>query len=214
MTSGAINSSEIKALSRTGDPAAAALTRYIADLSLDAPAIDRALMIVHTSFESPAWVEHVADREPRATLSLLDYMDTQTRDAAIRKKIADERLFVLDQVAKLKVGTTCLNANFTAANAGRATVDTVQMSKVYRLLIEPERSRATPSRRMGDRAAGYLTRLIGNLHAGCGRHETGIKRHSLVIRSSRRRAPSRLWRCCKIWKPRVMLPMPRPHGNS
>ena len=161
MTSGMITGIEIKALSRTGDPAAAALTRYVADLSLDAAGMDRALMIVHTSFGSPAWVEHVADREPKATLQLLDYLDAQTRDAAVRKKIADERVFVLDQVAKLKVGTTCLIANFTAANAGRATVETVQMMKVYRLLIEPERSNVTASRRLGDRVAGYLTRLIG-----------------------------------------------------
>ena len=70
-------------------------------------------------------------------------------------------MFVLDQVAKLKVGTTCLNGNFTAANAGRASVETVQMSKVYRLLIEPERINAAAWRRMGDRAAGYLAKLIG-----------------------------------------------------
>lgn len=161
MTSGAINSIEMKALSRTGDPAAAALTRYIANLGLDAAAIDRALMIVHMSFGSPAWVEHVADREPTATLALLEYLGGQARDATVRKKIVDERVFVLDEVAKLKVGTTCLNANFTAANAGRATVETVQMAKVYRLLIEPERINASASRRMGDRAAGYLSRLIG-----------------------------------------------------
>ena len=118
-------------------------------------------MIVHMALGSPAWVEHVADREPKATLSLLDYLDAQTLDAAARKKIADERVFVLDQVAKLKVGTTCLIANFTAANAGRATVETVQMSKVYRLLTEPERINASASPRMGDRVAGILTRLIG-----------------------------------------------------
>ena len=161
MTSGMLSGFEIKALSRTGDPAAAALTRYIAGMNLDAPGMDRLLWIVHGSFGSPAWVEHVADREPKATLSLLEYLDTQTRDAAVQKKLADERLFVLDQVAKLKVGTTCLIANFTAANAGRATVETVQMSKVYRLLIEPERINAAAWPRMGDRAAGFLTRLIG-----------------------------------------------------
>ena len=161
MTSGTITGVEIKALSRTGDPTTAALTRYITGSKLDAPGIERAMMIVHTSFGSPAWVEHVADREPKATLPLLDYLETQTRDAAVRKKIADERVFVLEQVAKLKVGTTCLIANFTAANAGRATVETVQMSKVYRLLIEPERINAAAWPRMGDRAAGLLTKLIG-----------------------------------------------------
>ena len=118
-------------------------------------------MIVHTSFGSPAWVEHVADREPTATLSLLTHLEAQTRDDGVRKKIADERVFVLDQVARLKVGMTCMTANYAAADVRPATVDTVQMSKVYRLLSEPERTNLTLSRRMKDRAAGYLTRLIG-----------------------------------------------------
>ena len=180
ITFGVISGFEIKALSRTGDPAAVALTRHIADLSLDAAGIDRALMIVHTSFGSPAWVERVADRQPTATLSLLEYLGGQTRDPAVRKKIADERVFVLGQVAKLKVGTTCLNANFTAENAGRATVETVQMSKVYRLLIEPERINVTASRRMGDRAAAYLTRLIGT----CTLDADGMRRVLNVVRWS------------------------------
>ena len=41
MTSGMVTGFEIKALSRTGDAAAAALTRYIADVSLDAAGMDR-----------------------------------------------------------------------------------------------------------------------------------------------------------------------------
>jgi hypothetical protein len=154
MTSGMITGFEIKALSRTGDAAAAALTRHIADLSLDAAGMERALMIVHTSFGSPAWVEHVADREPKATLALLEHLEGQTRDAAVRKNIASERAFVLDQVAKLKVGTTCLIANHGAADSGRA-------SRIYRLLIEPERINAVAWPRMGDAAAGVLTKLIG-----------------------------------------------------
>ena len=56
MTSGMITGAEMKALSRTGDPAAGALSRLIAKMNLDAAGMERALMIVHTSFESPAWV--------------------------------------------------------------------------------------------------------------------------------------------------------------
>ena len=123
--------------------------------------MERALMIVHTSFESPAWVEHVADREPTASLALLANLEAQTRDDGVGKKIVDERAFVLDQVARLKVGMTCMTANHAAADVRPATVDTVQMSKVYMLLSEPERTNLTLSRRMKDRAAGYLTRLIG-----------------------------------------------------
>src|SRR5512140_2687591 len=90
MTSGMVSGSETKALARTGDPAAAAITRYIAGTSLEAPKIDHILWIVHGSFESPALVERVADREPAATLSLLAYLDGQARDDAVRKKIVDE----------------------------------------------------------------------------------------------------------------------------
>jgi len=154
MTSGMVTGSEMKALSRTGDAAAAAVTRYIADLSLDAAEMDRALMIVHTSFESPAWVEHVADREPTATLSLLAYLYGRTHDDAVRKKIVDERVFVLDQVAKLRVGTTCMTTNRAAASSGRAL-------RVYRLLTEAERINAVAWPRMGDEAAGVLTKVIG-----------------------------------------------------
>lgn len=154
MSSRAIFGFEIKAISRTGDAAGAALTRYAARMDLDAAKIDRLLGIVHDSFGSPAWVEHVADREPTATLSLLEYLNTQTRDAAVQKKIADERVFVLDQVAKLKVGTTCLIANHTAADTGRAI-------RIYRLLTEPERVNPAAWPRMGDGVAGVLTNLIG-----------------------------------------------------
>jgi hypothetical protein len=173
MTSRAITGFEIKAISRTGDAAGAALTRYVAGMVLDAAKIDRLLWIVHGSFGSPAWVEHVADRDPKATLPLLDYLDTQTRDAAVRKKIADERAFVLEQVAKLKVGTTCLIAN-------RPTVEAVQMVKVYRLLIEPERINAAAWPRMGDRAAGVLTKLIGT----CRLDEDDTRRVLNVVRWS------------------------------
>ena len=154
MTSGMISGAEIKALSRTGDPAAAALIRYIADLNLDAAGMERALMIVHTSFESPAWVDHVADREPTATLSLLAYLDGRTHDDTVRKQIVDERVFVLEQVAKLKVGTTCLIANHVAAS-------TVRAIRIYRLLTEPERIKASKWPRMGDGVAGVLTNLMG-----------------------------------------------------
>jgi hypothetical protein len=70
-------------------------------------------------------------------------------------------VFVLDQVAKLKVGPTCLLANSKAADMRPATADSVQMSRVYRLLSEPQRINPAAWRRMGDRAAGFLTRLIG-----------------------------------------------------
>jgi hypothetical protein len=161
MTSGVITGFDIKAISRTGDAAGAALTRYVLGMQLDAAQIDHILWIVHDSFGSLPWVEHVADREPTATLSLLGYLDGQTRDAAVQKKISDERVFILNQVAKLKVGTTCMIANHTAANAGHATVQTVQMSKIYRLLIEPEKINAAAWPRMGDGVAGVLTNLIG-----------------------------------------------------
>src|SRR5579871_2451015 len=74
MTSGAISGFEIKAISRTGDAAGAALTRYVAGMSLDTATINRLLGIVHMSFGSLAGVEHVADREPTATLPLLAYL--------------------------------------------------------------------------------------------------------------------------------------------
>jgi len=154
MTSGMITGFEIKALSRTGDAAAEALTRYIAAVNLDAAGVERVLMIVHTSFGAPAWVGRVADREPKATLALLDYLDGRTRDAVLRKKIVDERVFVADQVAKLKVGTTCLIANHAAADTGRDI-------RIYRLLTEPERLNTAAWPRMGDGVASVLTKLIG-----------------------------------------------------
>ncbi len=180
MTSGMVTSVELKALSRTGAPAAAALTRYIADLSLDAAGMDRALMIIHTSFESPTWVEHVADREPTATLALLAYLDGQTHDAGVRKKIVDERVFVLNEVGKLKVGTTCMTANHAAAKNTPASADSVQMSKVYRLLSEPQRINPAAWRRMGDRVGGFLTTLIGT----CALDSDDTRRVLSVIRWS------------------------------
>lgn len=173
MTSGVITGFEMKALSRTGDSAAAAVTRLIAPMNLDVAAMNRALMIVHTSFESPAWMDHIADREPTATLSLLAYLDGQTHDDAVRKKIVDERLFVLDQVAKLKVGTTCLIANHAAAS-------TVRAIRVYRLLTEPERINASKWPRIGDGVAGILTNLMG----ACTLDEDSTRRILNVVRWS------------------------------
>ena len=163
-------------------------------------------MIVHTSFESPAWVDHVADREPTATLSLLAYLDGRTHDDTVRKQIVDERVFVLEQVAKLKVGTTCLIANHTAAS-------TVRAIRIYRLLTEPERIKASKWPRMGDGVAGVLT----NLRGACTLDADSTRRILNVVRWSfeapQAKTPNRLWRCCKIWKPRGM-PISRPRGNS
>ena len=87
-------------------------------------------------------------------MSLLAYLDGRTHDDTVGKKIVDERMFVLEQVAKLKVGTTCLIANHTAADTGRAI-------RIYRLLTEPERVNPATWPRMGDGVASVLTKIIG-----------------------------------------------------
>jgi hypothetical protein len=148
-----------------GDRAAAGISEIIGGISLDAPLVDRILAIVHTSFGRPAALSNVSDREPEATLLLLQHLDAVTPDLSLKTRIADERKFVLDQFAKASAKDTreCLLANFSALSGGPTTSERLRLAQVYLILTDPARAAdSLPLRRMGDNAADFINVIVSD----------------------------------------------------
>jgi hypothetical protein len=149
----------MKQESGMGDGAAAVISKIIGDKSLSTAEVERILAIIRTSFGRPAALTNVSDREPRATLVLLDHLDASTGDASLRARIVGERQFVLDQVAKAsaKDSPECLLANFSAAS------QEMRLAQVYLTLTDPARETdSTPLRRMGDEVTDFLNTIVGD----------------------------------------------------
>ncbi|HYM11900.1 MAG TPA: hypothetical protein VEU62_14280 [Bryobacterales bacterium] len=103
INSGAIDGHADKLFSRIGDSAAVAITKVLGDKDdLTMGDIDGALTVIRLSFSAPGIVEVVADREPRTTLFVLRYLDRFTGDAALRRRIAETKKYVLEQSARIK----------------------------------------------------------------------------------------------------------------
>ena len=81
-------------LRRMGDGAAKSIFRVIGTNPPDATEISNALFIVRQAFSRPSVIYRNWNREPRATLFLLKYLDSCTSDEEIKTKISDVRKFV------------------------------------------------------------------------------------------------------------------------
>lgn len=88
-----------KVIGRLGDAGAVLVTKVLAGRDLTTRAIDNALMVIVDSFTDPSFVETVGDRQPRTALLVLRYLDLSTRDAALKKGIADTGRYVQDRYA-------------------------------------------------------------------------------------------------------------------
>ena len=77
-----------------GDAAAVAITRVLAGERPQADIVDRILLVIEFSFESPEVIVNQADQKPRAALFVLAFLDQQplrteqrTRLLHLRKKL-------------------------------------------------------------------------------------------------------------------------------
>ncbi|HYM11898.1 MAG TPA: hypothetical protein VEU62_14270 [Bryobacterales bacterium] len=104
IVSGAIDGWTDKQLSRMGDAAAVAVTKLYGEKQFRADDVDGVLVVIHLSFSAPGIVETVSDREPRTTLFVLRYLDSFTADPTLKRRIAEERRYVLQQFAKPRTG--------------------------------------------------------------------------------------------------------------
>jgi hypothetical protein len=80
-----------------GDAAAVVVTKVLADKNSSAREIGAILDIIHLSFSAPRLVENVPDREPRTTQFILQYLNLANTDKKLKKRIAEEKEFVLTQ---------------------------------------------------------------------------------------------------------------------
>ena len=88
-----------KILVHMGDAGAVLATKVLADRTLTAKTIGNALAVIEDSFGELKLVEVTADKEPRAALLLLRYLELSAPDAESRKAIVDTRKYVKDRYA-------------------------------------------------------------------------------------------------------------------
>jgi hypothetical protein len=100
LSSGGYDGGAAKILGRMGDAAAVVVTKILGENNIKPNDVENILAVIHLSFSAPILVESPMDREPRATLFLLRDINSVTTDQKIKQRIAEERKFVLDQVAK------------------------------------------------------------------------------------------------------------------
>jgi len=72
-----------KVIGRLGDAGAVLVTKILAGRDLTSGTIDNSLVVIEGSFADPSFVESAADRQPRAALLLLRYLDLSTSRAVI-----------------------------------------------------------------------------------------------------------------------------------
>jgi hypothetical protein len=89
-----------KELRRTGDSTAVQITKIISDKGLGNLEIETVLDMLDASFSDPSSIEAVPDREPRTTLFVLRYLDCSTQDAALKRKVAETRRHILEEISK------------------------------------------------------------------------------------------------------------------
>lgn len=87
----------IKQMRRAGDSTAVALVKVLSDRELNNNQIEDAVYILNAAFSDPGWIENLSDREPKATLLVLRYLDLCTRDPALKAKIAEARKSITGQ---------------------------------------------------------------------------------------------------------------------
>lgn len=77
-----------------GDAAAVVVTRVVAGRKLATSEMDGVLIVLDASYGDPGMVEVAADRQPKTTLFVLEYLACSATDPALRRRIADARKYV------------------------------------------------------------------------------------------------------------------------
>jgi len=80
-----------KQLMPMGDSAAVAITRVLAGERPQADTVDRVLLIIEFSFDSPEAIVNQADQKPKTALFVLTSLDRQTLSTGQRKRLSQLR---------------------------------------------------------------------------------------------------------------------------
>lgn len=80
-----------KQLMPMGDSAAVAITRVLAGERPQADTVDRVLLIIEFSFDSPEAIVNQADQKPKTALFVLTSLDRQTLSTEQRKRLSQLR---------------------------------------------------------------------------------------------------------------------------
>ena len=80
-----------KQLMTMGDSAAVAITRVLAGKRPQAATVDRVLLIIEFSFDSPEAIVKQADQKPRTALFVLAFLDQQALSTEQRERLSQLR---------------------------------------------------------------------------------------------------------------------------
>jgi len=105
LATGAYDGITDKRLSGMGDAAAMEVTKVLGSKlangqTLTTFDIENVLLIFHLAFAGPPLAVNVPDREPKASLFVLDSLMFFTTDALAKKSIGDTKQFLLNQSRK------------------------------------------------------------------------------------------------------------------
>jgi hypothetical protein len=89
-----------KQISYMGDAVAVCVSRILADNALQTADIDMVLVILNSSFTDPSEIKVVADRQPRTTLMVLQYLEFWAKEPEVKKRIADTKKHIHERYAK------------------------------------------------------------------------------------------------------------------
>jgi hypothetical protein len=93
----AYNGVFVKWLPRFGDASAVALTKLLGDKPIADADIPAILIVMSNSYDSPMSIDEAADRKPRTTLFVLNYLSHATTNPETIKRIADTTAYVRTQ---------------------------------------------------------------------------------------------------------------------
>lgn len=98
-----IASMQEKAVNRLGDGAAVGLIRHIGAQTPATPhEIEGILFVVRMAFAAPEIISAGADREPKATLLLLSYLNYLPASSSVRGEVERTRSYVMQQLEEYK----------------------------------------------------------------------------------------------------------------
>jgi hypothetical protein len=97
LSSGYVTGFAEKPVNRLGDVAAVALTRIVADSKLSPKDVENMLVVLREAFGRPSIVVIESDRQPRTALFVLQYFDSLTVDAELKRKITDAKRYIVEQ---------------------------------------------------------------------------------------------------------------------
>ncbi len=92
-----------KPINRLGDAASVALTKILEDQKPDEVQVRAILRVIQMAFAAPLIVPIEADRQPKTTLLVLQYLQFLTTNPELMKRIREMQLYVLEQAAKARV---------------------------------------------------------------------------------------------------------------